>query len=116
MSNLTTLRKARIFLHRSMTHHPKKLSKPRKDNRNKMVREKENKPPAITTRMATVLTAVNMAMKIKTMEKNKIMERRAAKNMDLKANMVKKVIKLMDRSPAWNEDNHKSGKTHFETQ
>ena len=116
MSNLTTLRKARIFLHRSMTHHPKKLSKPRKDNRNKMVREKENKPPAITTRMATVSTAVSMVMKIKTMEKNKIMERRAAKNMDLKANMVKKVIKLMDRSPAWNEDNHKSGKTHFETQ
>ena len=99
-----------------MTHHPKKLSKPRKDNRNKMVREKESKPPAITTRMATVSTAVSMVMKIKTMEKNKIMERRAAKNMDLKANTVKKVIKLMDRSPVWNEDNHKSGKTHFETQ
>ena len=115
MSSLTTLRKARIFLHRSMTHHPKKLSKPRKDNRNKMVKMTEIRLPAITTRMATVSTAVSMAMKIKTMEKNKIMERRAARNMDLKANTVKKVIKLMDRSPAWNEDNHKSGKTHFET-
>ena len=98
-----------------MTHHPKKLSKPRKDNRNKKVRERENKPPAITTRMAIVSTAMSMAMKIKTMEKNKIMERRAARNMDLKVNTVMKVNKLMDRSPAWNEDNHKSGKTHFET-
>ena len=115
MSNLTTLRKARTFLHRSMTHHLKKLSKPRKDNRNKMVSKMETKPPAITTRMAIASMAVSMAMNSKTMEKNKIMERRAARNMVLKANTVKKVNKLMDRSPAWNEDNHKSGKTHFET-
>ena len=117
MSNLTTLRRVRTFLLRSMTLLPKKSSKPRKDNRNKMVSKTEIRPPAITTRMATALTEVSMVMNSKTMEMNKIMERKVARNTDLKANTAQKVKKVMDRnrSPAWNEDNLKSGKTHFET-
>ena len=77
----------------------------------------ETRPPAITTRMATALMVVSMVMNSKTMEKNKIMERKVARNTDQKANTAMKVKKVMDRnrSPAWNEDNLKSGKTHFET-
>ena len=110
LSNSTTLRKARTFLLRSTTPHPKKSNKPRKDNRNKKVSRMESKLPAITTRMATASKVVNMEMNSKTMEKNKIMEKRALKNTDLKVNTVKKVNKLMDRSPVWNEVNHKTTK------
>ena len=117
MINLTTLRRVRTFLLRSMTLLPKKSSKPRKDNRNKMDSKTETRPPAITTRMATALTEVSMVMNSKTMEMNKNMERKVARNTDLKANTAQKVKKVMDRnrSPAWNEDNLKSGRTHFET-
>ena len=108
MSNLTTLRRVRTFLLRSMTPLPKKSSKPRKDNRNKMVSKMEIRPPAITTRMATVLVATNMETNSKTMEMNKNMGMRVVRITDQKANMAKKMNKLMDRSPAWNEVNHKS--------
>ena len=56
-----------------------------------------------------------MEMNSKTMEKNKIMEKRAPKNTDLKVNTAKKVNKLMDRSPVWNEVNHENDKKYFET-
>ena len=64
--------------------------------------------PAITTKMATALMAASMVMNSKTMEKNKNMEMKVVRNTDQKANMAKKVNKLMDRSPVWNEVNPES--------
>ena len=67
-----------------------------------MVSKTETRLQAITTRMATALMVVSMVMNSKTMEKNKIMERKVARNTDQKANTAMKVKKVMDRnrSPA----------------
>ena len=67
-----------------------------------MVSKTETRLQAITTRMATALMVVSMVMKRKTMEKNKIMVRKEARNTDQKANTAMKVKKVMDRnrSPA----------------
>ena len=64
--------------------------------------------PAITTKMATALMAASMVMNSKTMEKNKNMEMKVVRNTDQKANMAKKVNKLMDRSPVLNEVKYES--------
>ena len=67
-----------------------------------MVSKTETRLQAITTRMATALMVVSMVMNSKTMEKNKIMEKKVARNTDQKANTAMKVKKVMDRnrSPA----------------
>ena len=67
-----------------------------------MVSKTETRLQAITTRMATALMVVSMVMKRKTMEKNKIMVRKEARNTDQKANTAMKVKKVMgrNRSPA----------------
>ena len=67
-----------------------------------MVSKTETRLQAITTRMATALMVVSMVMNSKTMEKNKIMEKKVARNTDQKANTAMKVKKVMgrNRSPA----------------